>query len=73
MHEQNKLFMEKITAMGITSHYKGLAFGDKDKFVVKVADAIGKSSSAVRRKIDTGVWNEKTEIPIVARIIKGES
>jgi hypothetical protein len=65
--------MEKITALGIFSHYKSLAFGEKDKLIVTIAKAIGKSSSAVRRKIEKGVWNEMTEIPIVDKIIRGEA
>ena len=64
--------MEKNNALGITSYYKTLRYGEKDKFVMKVADAIGKATASVRRKIEMGAWNEKTELPIVIKIIEEE-
>lgn len=70
---KNKLSMEKINALGINSYYKNLPFGKKDKFVMDVADAIGKATATVRRKIEKGIWNEKTELPIVEDIIKKAS
>ena len=70
---KTKLFMEKIDAMGISSYYKNLPFGKKDKFVMDVAFAIGKAAVSVRRKIEKGVWNEVTELPIVESIIRKAS
>lgn len=56
-------------ALGITSYYDRLVYGEKDRFVVLVADAIGLSTQAVRRKIKLGKWNEKTELPLVNNVI----
>lgn len=70
---KTKLYMEKISALGISSYYKNLPYGEKDKFVVKVADAIGKATATVRRKIEKGNWNEKTELPIVEKLFKNIS
>ena len=61
--------MEKNSALGISSHYEKLPHGEKNKFVMEIANAIGKSTDAVRRKIRLGIWNEKLELPVVNSIV----
>ena len=56
--------------MGISYYYENLPRGEKDKFVVEVADAIGQSTSNTRLKMKNGRWS-KTEVPIIENIIKG--
>ena len=68
-----KLFMEKIDALGISSYYDSLVRGDKDTFTIEVANAIGKSTATVRRKIRLGSWNQKTEIDKVTDIINSRT
>lgn len=65
--------MDKIDALGISSYYDSLVRGDKDAFTIEVANAIGKSTPTVRRKIRLGNWNPKTEIDKVADIIKSRT
>lgn len=62
--------MKNLDAMGITDYYDQLPFGDKDAFIREVADAIGKSSQSVRRKIRLGCWS-KPEMPLVNDVING--
>lgn len=61
--------MANIDALGISSYYDSLNRGEKDGFTIDVANAIGKSTATVRRKIHLGNWNQKTEIEKVATII----
>lgn len=42
--------------MGIKDYYQNLSHGDKDKFVIEVAEAIGQSTSSVRRKLRDESW-----------------
>lgn len=46
----------KINADGISSYYKNLPFGEKDKFVTRIAEALEMSTPNVRRKIYRGSW-----------------
>ena len=64
-----KLKAEKMEKMGISCYYEGLPRGEKDKFVMEVANAIGQSSSNVRLKMKNGRWSV-TEIPEIEKIIK---
>lgn len=59
-----------MDSMGISYYYENLARGEKDKFVMEVAEAIGQCSSNVRLKMKNGRW-AKTETPIISRIIQG--
>lgn len=61
--------MEKFDSVGITSHFDKLPFGSKDAFIREVADALGLSSSSVRKKIQNGNWR-KLEIPIITKLIQ---
>ena len=61
--------MEKFDSVGITSHFDNLSFGSKDAFIREVADALGLSSSSVRKKIQNGNWR-KLEIPIITKLIQ---
>lgn len=61
--------MEKFDSVGITSHFENLPFGRKDAFIREVADALGLSSSSVRKKIQNGNWR-KLEIPIITKPIQ---
>lgn len=60
--------MENANVMGINSYIDGLPFGKKDPFIMEVAEAIGQSTSSVRRKIRNGGWR-KTEIPVILKLI----
>ncbi len=65
--------MKKTKTSGISSYissyYQNLPFGKKDEFVRDCADAIGKSSNSVRRKIILENWS-KTELPVVLNLMK---
>jgi hypothetical protein len=61
--------MEKFDSVGITSHFDNLPYGSKDAFIREVADALGLSSSSVRKKIQNGNWR-KLEIPIITKLIQ---
>ena len=61
--------MENLGALGISSYYESLNHGDKDAFTIEIANAIGRSTSSVRRKIKSGSWNVKTELGKVEEII----
>jgi hypothetical protein len=61
--------MEKLDVMGICSYYQKIPFGAKDSFVMELADAIGQSTSSVRRKIKDGSWR-KSEIAVVTKFMK---
>ena len=58
-----------MDAMGITCYYENLPRGEKDKFVMEVASAIGQSSSNVRLKMKNGRW-AITELPAIQKIIE---
>ena len=61
--------MEKLDVMGICSYYQKLPFGAKDSFVMELAEAIGQSTSSVRRKIKNRSWR-KSEITVVTKLMK---
>lgn len=63
--------MENKEALGINSYISGIPFGKKDPFIMEVADAIGQSTSSVRRKIKNGGWR-KTEIPVIMKLISSK-
>jgi hypothetical protein len=65
--------MKNLDAMGIFSYYQRLPYGEKEKFKLHIAEAIGKSYPCVCQKISGGKWNEKTELPIVNRLIEEEN
>lgn len=59
-----------MDTMGISCYYEKLPRGEKDKFVIEVANAIGQSSSNVRLKMKNGRWSV-TEVPVIEDIIEG--
>ncbi len=62
--------MEKMDAMGIKTFHENLPFGQKGKLETQISLAIGQCPSNVRRKIRLGIWNEKTELPLVNNVLK---
>lgn len=58
--------------MGITDYYENLPRGEKDKFLMEVADAIGQSTTNCRLKMKNGRW-KKIEIPIIENIINNRN
>ncbi len=66
----SKINISKMNEMGITSYYKDLHHGEKDVFIREVAEAIGQSSSSIRRKIKDGGWS-LLEIREIEKIIVG--
>lgn len=66
----SKINISKMNEMGITSYYNELHHGKKDVFIREVAEAIGQSSSSIRRKIKDGGWSI-LEIREIEKIIVG--
>lgn len=61
--------MEKLDVLGISSYYQKLPFGAKDTFIMELADAIGLSTSSVRRKIKNCSWR-KSEVTVVTKFMQ---
>ena len=61
--------MEKMNGVNVVGYYGNLPRGKKDSFVREVADEIGKSVSAVQKKL-TGRGFTKLELERVVEIIQ---